>query len=211
MKSAGGVRIAIDLLQLPSRARWYQSAPLPDDVLSILQIAAGDGATIDEAVAATGHSPETVTRAAEFFVEQIVLSAQSDSYRLLAATPKASAGELRRNMALLMRWLHPDQHPSQKQALYAVRVTKAWEDLKSTERRANYDRVSVANPAIPATPHAIAVLTKPRLKKRLADARSKPFSVSTSTALHAKLQRPKTIGFFRKALRRLTDRLRPSD
>jgi curved DNA-binding protein CbpA len=81
-----------------------------------------------------------VSAAAAFFIEQILLFPGADSYRVLGARQAATAGELRRNMALLLRWLHPDLDPKGERSIFAGRVTKAWEDLKTPERRAVYDR-----------------------------------------------------------------------
>jgi curved DNA-binding protein CbpA len=54
--------------------------------------------------------------------------------------PHADSSELRRNMALLLRWLHPDRTQNGGHSVFVQRVTRAWNDLKSDERRATYDR-----------------------------------------------------------------------
>src|SRR5439155_8031484 len=46
------------------------------------------------------------------------------------------------NMALLLRWLHPDIDREGERAMMARRVAIAWDTLKSPERRARYDRSS---------------------------------------------------------------------
>jgi curved DNA-binding protein CbpA len=81
-----------------------------------------------------------VREAAEFFIVQILLAPDADSYRVLGATPDASAGDLRRNVALLLRWLHPDVDPKGERSMFATRVTRAWNDLKTPDRRAAYNR-----------------------------------------------------------------------
>jgi hypothetical protein len=43
-------------------------------------------------------------------------------------------------MALLLRWLHPDHDPQGARSVFAGRVTRAWNDLKTQERRATYDQ-----------------------------------------------------------------------
>jgi hypothetical protein len=42
-------------------------------------------------------------------------------------------------MALLLRWVHPDLDPDGVRSLYATRVTRAWDDLKTEQRRQVYD------------------------------------------------------------------------
>jgi hypothetical protein len=152
--AATAVRIAIDLIQMPSRARMIRQAPLPDGMPLLLRLAAMEPAATTEAVALTGRTPDAVINAAAFFVEQILLAPDADSYRVLGATPQSSASDLRRNMALLVRWLHPDAKQGDiklgdinpgglksdsQRATFVNRVTFAWDDLKTAERRAAYD------------------------------------------------------------------------
>jgi len=59
---------------------------------------------------------------------------------VLGATSGASYAELRRNMALLLRWLHPDLDPKGERTVFTARVTRAWNDLKTQDRREVYDR-----------------------------------------------------------------------
>ena len=42
-------------------------------------------------------------------------------------------------MALLLRWTHPDADRAGTRAAFASRITKAWENLKTQERRDSYD------------------------------------------------------------------------
>jgi DnaJ-class molecular chaperone len=140
MRDAIALRIAIDLIHIPSRVRTARSEPLPAGVYMVLCIASGEEAAVCEAVASTGRSRDVIQRAAVFFIEQVLLCPNADSYRVLGATCDATNSELRRNMALLMRWLHPDMDPEGRCSVFASRVTRAWNDLKTVERRAAYDR-----------------------------------------------------------------------
>jgi hypothetical protein len=139
MRAAPALKIAIDLMHVPSRVRLMRSAPLPEGVLILLQIAAGDQEAIGRAAELTGRSHSVVRDAAAFFIEQILLGPDTDSYRRLAASPAATTSELRRNMALLLRWLHPDLDRQGERSLFARRVIGAWDDLKTPDRRAAYD------------------------------------------------------------------------
>lgn len=139
MKVPAAVKTAIDLLQVPSRVRRQKSRPLPDGVQMVLRIAAGDEAALSEASEAVGKPRVLIHTAAAFFIEQILLCPNADSYRVLGANRNATAGELRRNMALLLRWLHPDVNRGGDRSIFAGRVTQAWEDLKTPKRRAAYD------------------------------------------------------------------------
>ena len=141
MSDRMALKIAIDLMHVPSQVRLVRSEPLPGDVATLLQIAAGDEKVEGAAVGMTGRSRPVVRDAATFFIEQILFAPESDSYRVLGARAQASAGELRRNVALLLRWLHPDMDPDGERSIFIGRVTAAWNDLKTPERRAAYDEM----------------------------------------------------------------------
>ena len=87
----------------------------------------------------TGRAEPFVTEAAAFFVEQILLDPDADSYRVLGSVPSSSSADLRRNMALLVRWLHPDVAKGADRSRYVARVTYAWDDVKTPDRRSSYD------------------------------------------------------------------------
>ena len=139
MSCGMALKIAIDLVHVPSQVRLYRSEPLPDGVLTLLRIVAGDTEAEREAAALMDRPPEVVRRAAAFFIEQILFAPDADSYQVLGASPQASSAELRRNIGLLLRWLHPDLDPRGERSIFIGRVTAAWNDLKTPERRAAYD------------------------------------------------------------------------
>jgi len=132
------IRAAISLLMTPSRVHILRDRELPKDIDVLLRVAARDSETLRNAVSSTERSASVIENAAEFYIEQILLAPNSDSYRILGGTHDAPISELRRNMTLLLRWLHPDIGGDATQA-YASRVTKAWSDLKTPDRRAAYD------------------------------------------------------------------------
>jgi hypothetical protein len=141
MGHAEALRLAIDLMHSPSQVRFLRSVPLPPDVLSLVCVAAGDEEATKAAVEETGRSREMLREAAVFFVEQLLLYPDADSYRVLGVRPDATYHELRRNMAMLLRWLHPDLDGHGERAVFASRVTRAWDTLKNKERRAAYDQL----------------------------------------------------------------------
>ena len=137
------LKIAIDLMHVPSQVRLFRSEPLPDGVLMLLRIAAGDEEAERMAVDLTGRSREIVRQATTFFIEQILFAPEADSYRVLGANPQASPSELRRNVALLLRSLHPDVDRLGERSIFVGRVTTAWNNLKTPERRTAYDTQSL--------------------------------------------------------------------
>ncbi len=141
MSDKMALQVAIDLFHVPSQVRFVRAAPLPEGVHILLRIAAGDEEAEVRAAALTDRSRDVVRQAARFFVEQILLAPYTDSYRVLGASPQASTGELRRNLALLSKWLHPDCNMDSNRSIFIDRVTAAWNDLKTPERRAKYDQM----------------------------------------------------------------------
>ena len=139
MSDRMALKIAIELMHVPSQVRLFRSEPLPDGVLILLRIAADDDEAEQAAVALTGRSPKTLRRAATFFIEQILFAPNADSYQVLGVGSQASGAELRRNLALLLRWLHPDLDPHGERTIFIRRVTAAWNNVKTPERRSAYD------------------------------------------------------------------------
>jgi len=141
MGEATALKLAIDLLHVPSRVRPMRAAALPRDVLTLLEIAAGDADATRRASEASGRTQKVVRDAAAFFIEQILLAPGADSYRVLGGSAQTGNSDLRRNMALLLRWLHPDMehNGTGDRSVFASRITLAWENLKTAERRAAYD------------------------------------------------------------------------
>ena len=139
MDASAALRLAIDLMHIPSRVRIVREEPLPPGMGLLLQVAARVDEAEREGVEMTGRPIETLREAATFFVEQVLFAPQTDCYRALGSTREATTGELRHNMALLLRWLHPDVAIDRDRSVFAARVALAWDTLKTPDRRAAYD------------------------------------------------------------------------
>jgi hypothetical protein len=195
------VRVAIDLMHSPSRARHLRSTPLPHDVVVLLRIASGDHGAISQAARNMSRSPETVREAAAFYVIQILLFPDADSYRVLGARPQATNDELRRNMTLLLRWLHPDLDPKNELSVFTARVTRAWNDLKTPERRAEYDRLQRK---LLADKSLIRKKARPRAQSNRQGFNQRREYVSSHR--HLPLYAGKRVGLLRRMLLLLFDR-----
>lgn len=140
MDETEALRIAIQLVHVPSRVRQVRQERLPEGILLLLQVAAGDKEAIARAAILTGRPAPVAGEAAAFFIEQILLAPGADSYRVLGGAANTDSRELRRHMTLLLKWLHPDVQRLGERSIFAKRVSLAWNDLKTPERRAAYDR-----------------------------------------------------------------------
>lgn len=155
MSDRMALRIAIDLMHVPSQVRFVRTDPLPDGVALLLRIAAGDNEAAHAAAKWMDLPRELVQQAAAFFIEQILFAPNADSYRVLGVNSNASAAELRHNVALLLKWLHPDQDALGEHSIFVSKVTAAWNNVKTPERRAAYDelRRSLTEKRKPRTDH----------------------------------------------------------
>lgn len=145
---------ALALFKDPVSARRMPGIALPQGIEMVLAIAVGDEDAIARAGRHRGLARGPLQEAAGFFIEQALLCHEADSYRVLGATRSSTHDELRHNMALLMRWLHPDLQSLRSGPLdrevFTTRISRAWEDLKTDERRSAYDRLHP--PAPPPAP-----------------------------------------------------------
>jgi hypothetical protein len=133
------VRAALYLIAVPSHCGQLRNAPLPDGVDALLRIVANDGDAIERCAERLEKTPTELREAAAFYLEQIILTPGADSYRVLGTQRHAPATELRRNLVLLCRWLHSDICEDLPRSIFFLRVMQAWNDLKTPERRAEYD------------------------------------------------------------------------
>jgi hypothetical protein len=131
---AKALQAALDLIRMPSQVRVMRSAPLPPGVLLLLRLAAAEADAEREARTINNRAPDANREAAIFFIEQVLLSSNSDAYRVLGLDDTATITELRRHMAYLLKWLHPDLSSDPHKARLAQRVLVAWNELKAGKR-----------------------------------------------------------------------------
>ena len=131
--------MAIDGYQATSRMRRYRGVELTWDLNFLLLLICGDSDAEAQALEMSSRPRETVRKAAEFFVEQVLFAGDADAYQTLGSHRQASSQELRRNMALILRWLHPDLNSKAEAANYSARVTAAWNQVKTPDLRRAYD------------------------------------------------------------------------
>lgn len=163
---------------------------LPEGVETIL-LAASGGVGQDQ-VAPAGGTPEEVQQAAMFFIEQVLLAPNADYYRLLGLGPQATETKIREHYRLLMRLFHPDRRVSQNdwQAVYAARVTQAYNVLRRPQSRSEYDALRVPpldHSAAPRPPVSIRSARRPPARAACWWRQRLPQYVLTGTALAAGL------------------------
>ena len=151
MSDIEAIRQALYLFHLPSAVRGARDKPLPVGIMQMLEVAAGDETASQAASSRLERPVDLIRQACGFYIEQIMLAPEADPYRILGAGRGVSDAELRRHMALLQRWVHPDADRSGERSVYAGRVSGAWEALKTHERRAAYDAAHPPKAAKPSS------------------------------------------------------------
>ena len=143
--------LVMGLFREPGLISELRERALPDDVALLIRIAAGESAAIENAAESAGEPADVLVEASVFFLQQILFAPGADSYRVLGVAADAPQDQLRENYRWLMKWLHPDRNQDGWETVYADRVNIAWQDLKTIQRRAEYDRNSpVAAAMLPA-------------------------------------------------------------
>lgn len=140
MERATALEQAIYLLLMPAAVRQFRQAPLPEDVRLLLRILADDGEAQATAVEICGKPAATIVSAAEFYTKEILFAPGATAYRALGCEPRATRDDLRANMILLMRWLHPDTANGPRDGDLFEKVRRAWQIMRSDEGRAAYDQ-----------------------------------------------------------------------
>ena len=131
---------ALAYYRAPAMLSVARDRRLPDDVLDVLRIAAGDEALAAQGAGSSGEPQATVVDAAVFFVQQVLFAPGADSYRVLGVNADAPDARIKEHYRWLVRWLHPDRNLDDWDSVYAERVNRAWQDLRLPDRRAAYDQ-----------------------------------------------------------------------
>jgi hypothetical protein len=120
--------MALDLARMPAVASSMAASPLPHDVLDVIRIAAESPEACHAAASASGQPERVLIEAARFYVQQVLLRPEADSYRILGLHPGDSREKARAHMRWLLEWLHPDRNHGWD-AIYAKRVVRAWREV----------------------------------------------------------------------------------
>jgi hypothetical protein len=150
MSGAQGINLALDLARMPALAHSIEKPPLPTDIFEVMRIAAGSPEACQLASRATGQPAAVLIEAARFYVQQVLLQPDADSYRVLGLPPGASRELARCHLRCLLQWLHPDVNRDWD-SVYAERVLKAWRDVSTNISRPSNSRPDmVAGPGLRA-------------------------------------------------------------
>lgn len=137
MSDLSALHHALAVYDTPGLLRRVRRSQLPEGIDVLVELAAGAPEMSAELEERTGRTGQDLRRAAAFYIEQVMLAPEADCWRILGANGPVDPASLRRRMALLLKWAHPDLPSSQsadrgfEPGLFARRITAAWEDVKS--------------------------------------------------------------------------------
>lgn len=130
---------ALLLFRAPRSARPGPDERLPEGMLTLLRIVAGEEQAMAQAQEHAGESAQVLRESAGFYIQQVMFAQGSSSYRVLGVDPDVPDERIREHFRWLARWLHPDRNPDDWETVYSERVNRAWQHLRTTERRLQYD------------------------------------------------------------------------
>jgi hypothetical protein len=184
MSGARGIDLALDLARMPALAHSIEKPPLPIDIFEVMQIAAGSPEVCELAAQATGQPRVVLVEAARFYLQQVLLRSDTDSYRVLGLAPGASRELARRHMRCLLQWLHPDVN-GDWDSVYAKRVLKAWREVSAdidSSRAANSGSYVSVGPGSRVPVNSGPRIRMPWIKKPQKGMKQQPRRVLMSVA-----------------------------
>ncbi len=117
---------------------------LPADVEELLLAAGGSPVRLAGLAETFALPASEVLQAARFFVQELLLHADADAYRVLGVAADADDATIKRHFRALQQWLHPDRLANSPESVYSARVNHAWDLLRTPHRRTAFDAAAAA-------------------------------------------------------------------
>lgn len=140
------VDLMLGVFRAPERSALLRTRELPDGVLDVIRIAAGDEQAIAAARASTALDHADLCTAAGLLLRNLFFFDGADSYRTLGVRSDADPAQIKRHYRWLVRWLHPDRNPDSMHGFFVDRINCAWNSIRTPERRSSYDLSLQATP-----------------------------------------------------------------
>src|SRR5436190_20693096 len=184
MSGARGIDLALDLARMTALAHSIEKPSLPADIFEVMRIAAGSPEVCQLASQVTGQPPAVLIEPARFYLQQMLLRPDADSYRVLGLTPGASRELARQHMRSLLQRLHPDVN-REWDSVYAERVLQAWREVSAkidSSPPSNSPSPVLAEPGARGKVHSAPSLRIPWIQKPQHKVKTRPTHVSIPVA-----------------------------
>ena len=132
------VAVALALASAPERADRVRASRLPEGVLDVIRVAAGDAPLAADLAERAGISTRDVEEACLHFAHAVMFHPDANHFQVLGVSPDADETQIKQHFRWLLKWLHPDRDPEGWVSSYAERVNRAWSHLRRSDRRTAY-------------------------------------------------------------------------
>lgn len=143
MGAVPALEAAFALARMPTMAPHMREGPVPAGISVLLRIVAGEEGLAVSMAETHGVGEADLRRAAEFYIQQIMLYPGAAPHRVLGLEPGASRDVARAHMRRLLLWLHPDRSAEEWRSAFAGRVLEAWRALPLEPPAAAVDGASL--------------------------------------------------------------------
>ncbi len=163
------VALALDFYRAPKRHRHIVSVdwPLPKGIDELLELAVGRvqlPAALDNGEKLNSNLQE-IRQAARNFIKRVLMAPDGDHYRVLGLRREATAEQITDHYQLLFRLFQPDgDKRGEWDREHATRINQAYNVLRDTARRADYDRAVGRAEAAPKVRDAGSEPISPRVE-----------------------------------------------
>jgi hypothetical protein len=122
---------ALRLRADPGVLPLLRARPLPDGVLLLIRIAAGEKEAMHVAQTRTSATSATLGPCAVEYLRQVLFAEEADSHRVLGVRENGGSELTKEHYRWLMHWLHPDRDATGASQSLAQRVNRAWGQVRS--------------------------------------------------------------------------------
>ena len=150
------LRLAVELHGQPMLRHGMRDRALPAGIEELLLVTGGSRGRLSALAQPLRLPADEVLQAARFFVQELLFHADADAYRVLGVAADADDATIKRHYRALQHWLHPDRLANSPESIYSARVNRAWDQLRTAERRNAFDAAAEAEAksGIPMSPSA---------------------------------------------------------
>jgi hypothetical protein len=139
------VKDALSLLHQPRMVKTSMRGEIPNDVIRLLKVVAGESSEILGIGLEHNTEPESVVNAAKLYLQLLFASAHSDDRRMLCLPSTAVANDIKEHKKWLMKWLHPDRNHDKWESALFLKVNDAFSRLQkipseATSAKATHDQ-----------------------------------------------------------------------
>lgn len=134
---------AIDAYRNPSRYGSGKEKSLPEGMLDVIKIAAGDTSTADKFRDETQETVAFLVEASRHYLLLLLLDPRAQGARLLALNPGASPDNIKDHKRWILKWLHPDRNPSKWESSLFTKISTL--DLKAVAEPAKIEPAQQPN------------------------------------------------------------------